>query len=96
MPASTAALSLSAEHREFIQGGVSITAGSVNAERLPSMARVIWFDRPAAAQSIGSEARVEQRGPIPAGAQRARAERDAPAQRVERMMQRAEVRELSN
>jgi hypothetical protein len=41
MPASTAALSLSAEHREFIQGGVSITAGSVNAERLPSMARVI-------------------------------------------------------
>lgn len=41
MPASTTALILSAEHREFIQGGVSITAGSGNADGLPSMARAI-------------------------------------------------------
>jgi hypothetical protein len=41
MPPSTAQITLAAEHREFIQGGVSITAGSVNAEHLPSMARVI-------------------------------------------------------
>ncbi|ROH93747.1 hypothetical protein ED208_04280 [Stagnimonas aquatica] len=41
MPSRAAALTLAAEHQAFIQGGVSITAGSVNAEHLPSMARAI-------------------------------------------------------